>query len=63
MLTLDHIANNGAEDRKAGRLGGNMYAYLRKAGYPDGHQTLCMNHQIKKEILRKRRLPIGGRKA
>ena len=46
-LQLDHIEDNGAEERKA--LGGqkfsgvNFYLYLIKQGLPDGYQTLCAN--------------------
>ena len=46
-LQLDHIADNGAEERKT--LGGqkfsgaNFYLYLIKQGLPDGYQTLCAN--------------------
>lgn len=56
MLTLDHIANNGAEHRrsysKTGRGGGTaLYLMLEKQGYPPGYQTLCANHNLKKHIL------------
>lgn len=56
MLTLDHIDNGGKDERKAGthRTGDGMYRRLRKLGYPKGFQTLCWNHQWKKEIKRKR---------
>ena len=46
-LQLDHIENNGAQERKS--LGGqkisgaNFYLYLIKQGLPDGYQTLCAN--------------------
>jgi hypothetical protein len=46
-LQLDHIEDNGAEERKS--LGGqkvsgaNFYLYLIKQGLPDGYQTLCAN--------------------
>ncbi len=42
FLTIDHIANDGAEHRrKIGRQ--NMYTYLRQQGYPPGYRVLCMN--------------------
>ena len=46
FLTLDHIANNGAEERK--RLGSRgighaFYTYLRIEGFPAGYQVLCWN--------------------
>ncbi len=59
MLSLDHIQNNGAEHRR--QLGGyskacRLYRHLQREGYPQGYQTLCYNHQMKKEIVRKRSL-------
>ena len=56
MLVLDHVDDNGAEERKA--LGGknakgwNFYQYLKSLGFPEGYQTLCCNHNHKKELLR-----------
>lgn len=50
MLSLDHINNDGHKDRLSGR---NMYVHCRKMGYPSGFQTLCHNHQWKKEITRR----------
>jgi hypothetical protein len=56
MLTIDHIDNSGAADRKKGNQYGGVqfYVILKNAGYPDGFQTLCHNHQWKKEMLRRR---------
>lgn len=61
MLTIDHINNDGHKDRaiKGYRFKGyQMYNNLKKAGYPSNlHlQTLCANHQLKKEMIRKREL-------
>ncbi len=56
-LSLDHINNDGYEHRK--RIGSvNIYRLLKKQGYPDGYQVLCMNCQwIKRaEHQRQRRL-------
>jgi hypothetical protein len=60
MLSIDHVNDDGAEHRKRmedGRRrtcgGSNFYRMLRQTGYPDGYQTLCHNHQWKKEILRR----------
>ena len=52
MLTLDHKNNDGARHRK--EMGGaiNIYTSIRKLGFPEGFQTLCWNHQWKKEINR-----------
>ena len=59
MLSLDHINNNGAQDRRSAkneRGGSNTYWRVRNAGFPEGFQTLCCNHQRKKENLRLREL-------
>lgn len=55
MLTLDHIYDNGKKHREQGYEGGiNGYRQLARAGYPKGFQTLCGNHQLKKEHIRRR---------
>jgi len=56
MLTLDHINNDGAKHRGRGKgwTGADAYRKLAKAGWPDGFQTLCWNHQWKKEIAKRR---------
>jgi hypothetical protein len=62
MLSLDHIDNSGNTDRKrkGSYTGGiSFYKKLKRQGYPEGFQTLCHNHQWKKEILR-RRSDING---
>lgn len=58
MLSIDHINNDGAEDRRKrggrGKQGGYMmYRHLQIEGYPEGFQTLCHNHQWKKELMRR----------
>jgi len=53
MLSLDHIKNDGAESRRSGESV-NAYGYVRKHNYPSGYQTLCHNHQWKKELIRRR---------
>lgn len=46
-LQIDHIADNGAEERKS--LGGQnfsgwqFYEWLINQGFPSGYQTLCAN--------------------
>lgn len=55
-LTLDHVNNDGASERKRlfgdrSQAGYKMYSYLKKNGFPDRHryQVLCRNCQeIKK---------------
>lgn len=54
MLCLDHVQNNGYEERKAGLMGGSeMYTRLEKENFPSGFQTLCYNHNMKKVFLLK----------
>ena len=56
MLSLDHINNDGARQRREAKGSGDgahLYSKLKTSGYPDGYQTLCLNHQFKKELLRK----------
>jgi hypothetical protein len=55
MLSLDHVNNDGSKDRKRG-TGNNLYLSVEREKYPDGFQTLCHNHQWKKEIMRRREL-------
>jgi len=56
MLTLDHVKNDGADHRREGFSGGAVAcSWLKRHGYPKGYQTLCANHQLKKETTRKRR--------
>jgi len=56
MLTLDHINDNGNVERKQGNRTSAWYRKLKAAGFPDGYQTLCANHNLKKHLLRLRRL-------
>ena len=54
MLSLDHINNDGCRHilpGKARKLSGkDLYRWAKREGYPDGLQTMCMNHQTKKAI-------------
>ena len=55
MLSIDHINDDGAKDRgKSIRGGQGLYCLLRRKKFPKGFQTLCYNHQVKKEILRRK---------
>ena len=58
VLTIDHIHNNGAVERRTlKKYGGiDFYRHLRKNGYPDGYQVLCMNCNLKKEVKNRRTL-------
>lgn len=57
-LCLDHINDNGAEERlKLGskNIAGTRFAtWVRKQGFPKGYQTLCANCNLIKEIERRR---------
>lgn len=57
-LTLDHINNNGAEERKATKrklfTGAGIYRWLKQNNFPAGYQTLCANCNLKKEVERRR---------
>lgn len=49
-LCVDHIHNNGAEERhKLGRAS-QVLRYLRKNKYPEGYQILCHNCNVAKQI-------------
>lgn len=57
FLSLDHIANDGAQHRRALGYGGNgkgastaTLAWLRRRGYPEGIQVLCMNCNFGKQV-------------
>lgn len=54
-LTIDHINNDGASQRRALNqvAGSNFYHWLRRNNYPKGYQTLCMNCQFMKEHTRR----------
>lgn len=46
FLTIDHINNDGAEDRKknGNKSGGNLYRWLIKNNFPkENYQILCYN--------------------
>lgn len=67
MLSVDHLNDDGADDRRRhtgtsrGGGGQEMYRRLKREGFPDGFQTLCLNHQMKKALWRVRRDIILGR--
>ena len=51
FLSIDHIENNGAEERRSGLYSGGgtgFYLWLRKQNFPPGYQVLCMNCQVGK---------------
>jgi hypothetical protein len=51
FLSIDHVDNDGAKERKSGLYAGSgsaFYGWLRKNDFPAGYQVLCMNCQIGK---------------
>jgi len=51
VLDIDHIHNNGAEDRRNHLHGYNLYRHLKKLGWPkDDFQLLCKNCNWKKHL-------------
>jgi hypothetical protein len=52
-LSIDHVNGGGNEERrKLGRKAGqHFYYWLKQNGYPEGYQTLCMNHQFVKRVV------------
>lgn len=44
FLQLDHVFNDGAEDRKINKTAAKLWASLKRIGWPkDRHQLLCAN--------------------
>jgi hypothetical protein len=51
FLTIDHVHNNGAEERRemeSTRGSKNFYVRLKTAGFPSGYQVLCQNCNVGK---------------
>jgi len=47
-LSIDHINGNGNVHRQTlgnNQTGNHFYLWLKRNGYPEGYQTLCMNCQ------------------
>jgi len=59
VLTIDHLADNGAEHRKNSKVGtgGKFYRWLRKSKYPEGYQVLCFSCNSAKYILKRMPTP------
>lgn len=63
VLSLDHIAQDGARLRRQGEPGGRqLYAKLRREGYPPGYRVLCRNHNWKAWLEYKKKLRDKSRK-
>ena len=51
FLTIDHIKDDGAIQRKRNpEQAKNIHLYLKKKKYPKGYQILCANSQLGKVI-------------
>lgn len=51
VLTIDHVNNDGAADRKSGSGSGiKLYLKLIKNGFPKGFDILCMNCNLAKKL-------------
>jgi len=49
-LSIDHINDNGAQHRRKIAISGDsFYRWLKRKGFPEGYQTLCMNCQFIKK--------------
>ena len=57
VLCLDHVNNDGAEQRRkfGGWSGTGFYRWLTRNNFPLGYQVLCANCNLKKEIERRRK--------
>ncbi len=50
-LSIDHINGGGAPHRR--KTGNDVYGWLKRNGFPEGYQVLCMNCQlIKRQVNR-----------
>ena len=54
-LSIDHINGHGVQHRLTLRISGGrqFYVWLKKNGFPEGYQTLCMNCQYIKRSVNK----------
>lgn len=43
FLSIDHINNDGAEQRKEHGKGASFHYWLKRNNYPEGYQVLCYN--------------------
>ncbi len=53
FLTLDHLLNNGASDRRLRGGSKSVYVYLRLNNFPSGYQVLCYNCNCAKAYYKK----------
>ena len=49
FLTMDHIHGRKTTDKGSQHKSRDLYAYLKKTGYPSGYQVLCWNCNFSKD--------------
>jgi hypothetical protein len=50
FLCLDHINNNGYEEKKAGYSGPSLLMKIKRENFPPGYQVLCYNCNMAKAL-------------
>lgn len=53
-LCIDHINNNGAEEKRIHGGSSRVWAHIIKQGFPKGYQVLCCNCNQIKEMERRK---------
>ena len=51
VLTIDHVAQDGASHRFVHRSGNKFYRWLQRNSYPPGFRVLCFNCNVKVYLL------------
>jgi len=51
MLVLDHVKDDGVELGHRER-GFKLYRFILREKFPEGFQTLCSNHNLKKQLMK-----------
>ena len=51
-LTIDHVHNDGAQERRETKTRGGLsfYRMLKARGYPPGYQVLCFSCNVSKHL-------------
>ena len=58
FLNLDHVNNNGTEERAKYGAGSRFYRWLKKQGWPkDGNRLLCYNCNMSRAKQKDKRCP------
>jgi hypothetical protein len=49
VLSIDHVDGGGCQhEKEIGKLGGRLYAWIVRHGFPSGFQVLCFNCNVGK---------------